>query len=165
MVKKVVFWILVIFCMTAIFAFSAQRADASDELSLGVTERLIEFIRLVKTLPVFSNVDAEKLASYVQYANHIVRKLAHFSIFACLGISVYNLMVAYGIKRIRVVLYASAVCLLYAVSDEVHQLFVPGRACQLKDIIIDFCGSFSAIGTAYLLFGRRFDNHCKEGRG
>lgn len=30
--------------------------------------------------------------------------------------------------------------LLYAVLDEIHQYFVPGRACQLGDMVIDICG-------------------------
>lgn len=163
MAKKIIFWILTVFCMTAIFSFSAQSAVASDELSYGVTEKIIEFVKLLKDLPVFSSVDTETLADYMGYANHIVRKFAHFSVFACLGISVYNLMGAYGIKRLKIVLLASAVCLLYAVSDEVHQLFVSGRACQIKDVFIDFSGSFSAIGLTYLLFGIRYDKRYKEG--
>jgi VanZ family protein len=39
-----------------------------------------------------------------------------------------------------------AICIIYAVSDELHQLFVPGRGCQLKDVIIDTAGAVS--GTA-----------------
>ena len=35
---------------------------------------------------------------------------------------------------------AIVVGVVYAVFDEVHQYFVPGRACQLRDMIIDICG-------------------------
>ena len=34
-----------------------------------------------------------------------------------------------------------AICFLYAVSDEIHQYFVPGRACRLFDVLIDTSGS------------------------
>lgn len=33
---------------------------------------------------------------------------------------------------------------LYALSDELHQLFVPGRDCSIFDLLIDFAGSFLA---------------------
>ena len=33
------------------------------------------------------------------------------------------------------------ICFLYSVSDEVHQYFVPGRACRLLDVVIDTAGS------------------------
>ena len=32
-------------------------------------------------------------------------------------------------------------CSLYAISDEVHQLFVPGRGAQVKDVFIDIAGA------------------------
>ena len=35
-------------------------------------------------------------------------------------------------------------CMLYAISDELHQFFVPGRCCSLMDIIIDVAGIFFA---------------------
>ena len=34
---------------------------------------------------------------------------------------------------------------MYAISDEVHQLFVPGRSGQATDVLIDFSGSLAAI--------------------
>ena len=34
--------------------------------------------------------------------------------------------------------------LIYAISDEVHQYFVPGRAMALRDVLIDFSGGFTA---------------------
>lgn len=162
MAKKIVLWIAVILCMSAIFAFSAQPAEESDELSMGVTEKIIEFVERLNDIPAFSNIDSERIAHLADRANHYVRKTAHFSIFAVLGILVYNLMASYGIERRQVVFLASLVCLLYAISDEAHQLFVPGRAGRIRDVIIDFFGSFSAIGITYLIFGRHVDKSHKE---
>ena len=39
---------------------------------------------------------------------------------------------------------AGLFCLLFAVFDEVHQLFVPGRAGMYQDVILDFCASLTA---------------------
>lgn len=161
MVKKIILWILVISCMLAIFGFSSQPANASDGVSQGLLNKIIDFLKSTNIFPVFSNRGAEITLNF-DYAHHIIRKMAHFSIFACLGFLIYNLMRAYGVQRRKILVYASLICLLYAISDEIHQFFVPGRACRLKDVLIDFCGSFSVIGTTYLLFGRRFDKQDQE---
>ena len=87
--------------------------------------------------------------------DHYVRKLAHFTIYAVLGILVYNLIAAYGVKRIKVVFLSALICLVYAISDEGHQVFVPGRAGQVRDVFIDFGGALLALLITYLLFGRR----------
>jgi VanZ family protein len=34
-----------------------------------------------------------------------------------------------------------AISVVYALTDEVHQHFVPGRACRLLDVGIDTCGA------------------------
>ena len=38
-----------------------------------------------------------------------------------------------------------AICFLYAVSDEVHQVFVPGRAGRISDVMIDTSGAVLGI--------------------
>jgi len=45
-------------------------------------------------------------------------------------------------KTVFIILLIS---LIYALSDEFHQLFVPGRFCNIKDILIDFAGSFLSV--------------------
>ena len=40
---------------------------------------------------------------------------------------------------------AFLICVIYAISDEIHQLFVPGRAGQVRDVLIDSAGSFLGI--------------------
>ena len=39
------------------------------------------------------------------------------------------------------------ISLAYAFSDELHQFFVPGRFCSIKDVMIDFAGSILAVLT------------------
>ena len=38
----------------------------------------------------------------------------------------------------------------YAISDEIHQFFVPGRSCQIKDVLIDSCGAAVGIGLVFI---------------
>lgn len=154
MMKKVLLWIAVIIWMILIFAFSAQPASDSDALSGGIAEKIVQFILNIQKIPAFSKIDAEFVGNFVMHANHYIRKTAHFMIFAVLGVLVYGLMAAYNIRRRKTIIFSALVCLLYAASDEIHQVFVPGRAGRIGDVLIDFCGSASAIGIRGILKNR-----------
>ncbi len=47
------------------------------------------------------------------------------------------------------------ICFLYAISDELHQYFVPGRACRLLDIFIDTSGG-AFFCLIYYLYNKYF---------
>lgn len=80
----------------------------------------------------------------------IVRKLAHFTEYTLLGFFAARTFKAYGKNPFWSVAASSA----YAVSDELHQLLVPGRSCQITDILIDSAGAaFGAL--IYYLASRK----------
>ena len=54
-------------------------------------------------------------------------------------------MNTYNLKLKTKLLSALTISLLYAISDEIHQLFVPGRAGQIRDVLIDFSGSLTGV--------------------
>ena len=85
--------------------------------------------------------------------NHIIRKNAHFFAYLILGILVINALKSNGLKGSKSILIALAICILYAISDEVHQLFIPGRAGQVRDVIIDSAGAIVGIN-GYIVFGK-----------
>ena len=58
----------------------------------------------------------------------------------------------------RTFLLPWAIGALYAVSDELHQSFVPGRSCELRDMLIDACGV--AAGVAILWFYTKNKRQC-----
>lgn len=45
--------------------------------------------------------------------------------------------------------------ILYACSDEFHQLFIPGRAGQIRDVCIDSTGALIMILIIYFIFKRK----------
>jgi VanZ family protein len=54
---------------------------------------------------------------------------------------------------VHVALLSLATCLIYAILDEIHQIFVPGRSCEIMDIIIDSSGSFIFIAiSVFVIF-------------
>lgn len=129
-------WGAIAIWMLIIFAFSAQPADQSDELSKSVTKVILETIeQAVQDV----EIDVEML-------NHIVRKNAHFFTYLILGLLVANGMGRIGIRGARRILLSLGICILYAASDEIHQLFVPGRGAQVRDVMIDSGGAAAGIG-------------------
>lgn len=56
-------------------------------------------------------------------------------------------------KNKKIFLITILICFLYAVSDEIHQYFVPGRACRIFDVTIDTLGSSFFI-LVYFLYSK-----------
>ena len=93
----------------------------------------------------------------------IVRKGAHFAIFLTLGALCQLAMSTYNIKLKRRVISALSISLVYAIFDEVHQTFVPGRAGQVRDVLIDFAGALTGVALACLLVWLCFKIRSKRG--
>ena len=143
MTGKVISWLLVILWMALIFYLSHQPATESNSLSTGITERIVAIIERLT-----SDIDFD-----VSNFNHIIRKNAHFFAYLVLGILVSDALKGNGFKGSNRFIIALAICILYAISDEVHQLFILGRAGQVKDVIIDSVGAVVGIGGS-LVFGK-----------
>ena len=52
------------------------------------------------------------------------------------------LCTSYQMPFRKAMVFSLWTCALYAVSDEIHQLFVSGRSCQLTDVLLDSAGAF-----------------------
>lgn len=135
MKRKGLPWLLVALWMVLIFYLSHQPATKSNGLSKGATEIIVETVE--KVAP---KVDINKRGF-----NHIIRKNAHFFAYLVLGILVANGLRSSGVNGFKAIGLALLICVLYAISDETHQLFVPGRGGQAKDVIIDSAGAVVGI--------------------
>jgi len=130
-------WIAVILWMILIFILSAQPAAQSSGLSKKVTEIIIEIVHQWIPLDIESSTMLDLASKY----NHTVRKLAHFFAYFILAILVMNATIKSGVRGAKGIIIALLICVFYAISDEVHQLFVPGRGGQVKDVLIDSAGA------------------------
>lgn len=70
-----------------------------------------------------------------------------------LSVLVARAFIWHGRARPDLVLAAWGLTALYALSDEIHQLYVPGRAFQLSDLALDISGA--ALGIAVYLLARQ----------
>lgn len=131
-------WILTAGWMVLIFCFSAQKADNSLETSGGFAMLLAKILH-----PDIESLSESVKNEILSDCQFIVRKAAHFSVYAMLG--VLSLIACRNSKFKLYGLVCAVICLLYAVSDEIHQYFVEGRSCELRDVLIDFSGSLVGI--------------------
>lgn len=146
---KYVKCIIAIICCIIIFSFSAVPAKASTKQSKGLTYNVIKLLNGNK----LSERDLEKLTKKI---NPVIRKIAHFSIYMILAIFTYMFIEELNIKsksekeRLRKnIIYTCIFCIIYAIFDEIHQIYVPGRTGKAIDVIIDTLGS--CMGIAILL--------------
>ena len=82
-------------------------------------------------------------------------KVAHVVVFGILGLLVANALTTGGL-RTRRFWWTFVVCSLYAVTDETHQAFVPGRGPAVLDIFIDMAGTSAGYASFVLLSGSKF---------
>lgn len=139
--RKIVAWLIVVLWMLLIFYFSQQSVFESRDLSTTITKRLIEIVE--KVTPI-ENMKLDQI-------HYLVRKNAHFNIYFLLGISALLALKISGIKGYCSVVIALIICMIYAVTDEFHQLFVLGRGAQVKDVLIDLVGATTGITIASLI--------------
>lgn len=133
MKKNHIYLFLCFLWMIVIFMFSHQPANTSQSLSNDV----------IKMLEQILHIEIIKQGGwFFDTISFFVRKAAHMSEYALLAILFSCYFRTCG-KR-RFLLYAILCVVLYAISDEVHQLFIQGRSGQVSDVCIDAFGG--AIG-------------------
>ena len=144
-IAKVILWFLVLAWMVVIFCFSAQPAEVSDKTSKEVTKKIVKTTIEITHMDKNKDLDVDAL---VKKLDSFVRKAAHAYVFLVLGILVFLLTKIFRVSTFKTFLIPFFCCVLYACSDETHQLFVHGRACRFSDILIDSTGALLGIGIA-----------------
>jgi len=86
--------------------------------------------------------------TYEQYVGFI-REAAHFTEFCALGFLAYLNITEY--RKNKLIFYSFIFSVIYAISDEIHQLYIPGRVCDINDVIIDSCGALLGVILAFIL--------------
>ncbi len=131
--------------MGIIFWFSAQPATESEEISGSVSYRVVETCNRIFD----KNMTEATISSWAKRIDYPIRKIAHMTEYAILAVLTGVCILGYrnlGKKTYLSALFFSAG---YAVTDEIHQLYVAGRAGRFSDVCIDTVGA--AMGL--LLFG------------
>lgn len=152
MLRKTISIILLLLWMTVIFMFSSSGSVKSNDTSGKVISSAIS----VKDKVTSKETKPETKKKIVKKLNYSVRKSAHVFEYFVLGVLALNVFDAFNVKR--KVLFAIMLCILYASSDEFHQLFT-GRTASVTDVLLDSAASIVGIYLLNLIFSRR-----KKGR-
>lgn len=127
---------LLIFQMCFIFIMSSFGHNSSDAQS----NLFVDFI--AQNFPHVRHGLENNLIS-LSTLIFLVRKTAHFTEYAVLGALFYLNIMQHPKpnqphKKILLPIFFS---FLYACTDEIHQIFVPGRSAQFRDVLIDTLGA------------------------
>lgn len=140
--KRILLWLLVIVWMCLIFYFSSENSTESTNKSRGI----INSTNIVEKYE-STNEGKERL---LEALDVYFRKFAHGSVYLVLAVLVCFLIKDYTLDIKKILLISFIVCFIYSCSDEIHQLYVPGRSGEIRDIIIDNIGSIIGLLIFYL---------------
>lgn len=140
--KKIIKWILVLLCMLTIFFFSSDNANKSTKKSNGLIIQISQLFAGHK-------LSGEEKETNIELYDKFLRKSAHFTLYFILGLLIVNAIYEYKLEDAKMILIALLIAFLYACSDEIHQLFVPGRSGEILDVLIDTLGSLTGIMVYY----------------
>lgn len=155
--KKWIFLAVTLLLMALIFALSAQEGERSYALSQSVAHQIQENSATQSVVPAWFSENF--------HAN--VRKWAHVYLYALLGASTALTVASFadgwqrkgaGRGAFFCGVTAAVICFAYAAGDELHQYFVPGRACLATDVFVDAIGFLPGIALVCWLWYR----HCKK---
>ena len=136
--KKIISLILLIAWSLLIFCFSSDNGIESSSLSGKVTDVVIDVLSLKPN---------EKQKETI---HTFIRKTAHFTEYFILGVLIVNCLINFKISKYYL-LYAILIGVIYAISDEIHQVFVSGRVGSPVDVLIDSCGVITSVGFINLI--------------
>ncbi len=134
--KKYLAWIPAIAMAVIIFCFSAQPADQSTETSDFVSQI---FLWIGTRMGLFSG-EPEQYAEMLEAMSMPVRKCAHISEYAVFHVTILYALHQWGFRGRKWLTAGFFLVFFYACTDEIHQLFVPGRSGQFTDVMIDCVG-------------------------
>lgn len=147
--RQVISHVFVLVWMIVIFCFSAQPGERSADLSGSISHLFMQIWNWVFHLD-WSDVQILEMTAIWDYP---IRKLAHMTEFGILAVLLFIAVKYYAqintMKRRYICAWIAAV--VYAASDEFHQLFVPDRSGNLFDVGVDALGVTIALVILYLL--------------
>lgn len=126
-IRKFLYWIPALIVMIIIFYFSSKTGTESNSQSDPIVLSILRTLHLSENIKLFITL--------------LVRKFGHISEFALLGFCVsFALTKSFSLNWFKTETYAILISYIYALTDELHQLFVPERSGRFSDTLIDLVG-------------------------
>lgn len=148
MIRRLVKLLFVLFFMIVIFSFSKENGKTSTRHSDSV---IIVFSESI----LHRKLTSKEKEFYIDKFVYVVRKSAHGFIYFLFGISIISFIKEFTFLSWKQVFFSTLFVLLYACSDEIHQLFISGRSGEIFDVFIDTIGGFLGISFYFKFYERR----------
>lgn len=144
--KRVIAGMFVIAWMTAVFIFSSQDGIQTLNTSGAVIHTIEKTINNDEsqveshTNKIEADTNKTQKYKYSSEVQKIVRKNAHCILYTIGGVVISVFFSALNFNKRKLIVWTSLTGFLYAVSDEIHQRYVPGRTSSVVDVAIDTTG-------------------------
>ncbi len=104
----------------------------------------------------FSSMPTVKAAK-LYWQEFVIKKSAHIFEYAVFTILLYRAIKAYKPENANLYKIVLTSCILYALTDEFHQSFTPGREPTIRDIFFDVIGGFFGLYIIYYLKNSKYN--------
>jgi VanZ family protein len=121
-------WLPLIVWMVVIFFFSTDTFSADN--TGGIIKNILRSL--------FPSMSISQL----HFWHGVIRKAGHVTEYAILGWLAWRAFVVQPWAGLKPKLFAAAFVLVFALTDEFHQMFVASRTSSLVDVGYDFMGGF-----------------------
>lgn len=128
--------IVIVGWMLMIFLFSSQTSVASNKNSRAIVGILLK---------ISGQEAADNNYKELEKFNLMFRKCSHFGAYLILAILILFMINKLHTNGYLPIFISFAICAVFAVSDEIHQRFVPGRTSAIADVLIDCTGAILGI--------------------
>lgn len=126
--------LIAVYCM--IFGFSAETGEVSGSRSGKICRACVETVDKVFAC----GWSEQEILQKSEWLETPIRKLAHFTEYGITAVLIYILVCQWTEPKRKVLLCIVLWILFTAAIDEIHQLYVPGRDGNIRDVCIDTAG-------------------------
>lgn len=152
--KRIISIILVLVWMSIIFSFSGQKGTKSGNTSKAVSRTIVNITGIGNK---YGETKKEEIVDIIE---PIIRKIAHYTLYTIGGIIIINCIYQFYKEERKLIFVSSSIGILYAITDELHQLVVSGRSAKIADVIIDTLGILTGV-TIFLLINQLIEKIIK----
>ena len=143
---RIFLFALILLNMLTIFSLSAQNADTSSQTAEKLENAVLDtFLPNADENPTdFSVAVQTRLMTFLRKSAHVIEFFT---------LSALTMLFLLTWKK-PILLWATVsfvFCVLYAASDELHQLFIDGRSAKVTDVLIDAAGALGGILVVVLI--------------
>ncbi len=142
MIKRISSFLPPVIVESIIFLFSGQNGEESGNFSGGISTKIAGVL-----LKIFgSGMNEAERTEFTEKLESLIREMGHAGEHALLMLAFY-ITVSVSVKKDKDIsllgrlIPAFALTVVFAVLDEIHQSFVPGRACEVQDVLVDAFGA------------------------